>query len=482
MNSHFKSFCDFSALARIVARYFSAITVGGGGVVLFCALIPFAARAQTFSSLVSFTGSNGSSPFMGVLTQGVDGKMYGTASAGGAHGQGTVFKITPSGTLTTIYSFCAKSNCTDGAVPYGGLVLGTDGNFYGTTFSGGTTRQGGTVFKITPAGKLTTLHNFDFGSDGANPYDALLQATDGNFYGTAQYGGAHGLGVVFKITSQGTFTVLHSFDSTDGAEPEAGLIQATDGDLYGTTYNGGTGGYGTAFKITLGGVFTNLHVFEDDVDGRDLVSGVVQGSDGNFYGTAGGGGSFGYGTIYVMTPAGAVTVLHNFDVTDGDAPNLLLLGTDGNLYGTSISGGGNGNVFMSTTAGTVTQVHGFSDTDGADPFAGPAESTDGNLYGTTLYGGSKKKGTVFKIEMGLPAFVKTVPVSGKVGVSVKILGSSLTGATSVTFNGTAATFKVVSATEITTTVPTGATTGMIQVTTPSATLFEQREFPGNTVR
>ncbi len=476
MNSQFKSPCHSSAWVQIVARYFSRLAARGVAVVLFCAIIPFAAHAQTFTSLVSFTGSNGSSPFMGVLTQGVDGNMYGTASAGGAHGQGTVFKITPSGTLTTIYSFCAKTNCTDGAVPYGGLVLGTDGNFYGTTFSGGTTRQAGTVYKITPAGKLTTLHNFDFGSDGANPYDALLQATDGNFYGTAQYGGAHGLGVVFKITSRGTFTVLHSFDSTDGSEPEAGLIQATDGDLYGTTYNGGTGGYGTAFKITLGGVFTNLHVFEDDVDGRDLVSGVVQGNDGNFYGTAGGGGSLGYGTIYVMTSAGAVTVLHDFDVTDGDAPNLLLLGTDGNLYGTSISGGGNGNVFMSTTAGTVTQVHDFNGTDGSLPFAGPAEGTDGNLYGTTLYGGSKKKGTVFKIEMGLAPFVKTVPVSGKVGVSVKILGSSLTGATSVTFNGTAAAFKVVSATEITCTVPTGATTGTIQVTTPSSTLLSNVSF------
>jgi uncharacterized repeat protein (TIGR03803 family) len=474
MKAHFDSSSDCAVFPQLVARHLSLVTVRSA--LLLCALIPLAARAQTFTSLVSFTGRNGSSPFMGVLTQGVDGNMYGTASAGGAHGQGTVFKITPSGTLTTIYSFCAKSNCTDGAMPYGGLVLGTDGNFYGTTFSGGTTRQAGTVYKITPAGKLTTLHNFTFGRDGANPYDTLLQATDGNFYGTAQYGGAHGLGVVFKITTQGTFTVLHSFDSTDGSEPEAGLIQATDGDLYGTTYNGGTGGYGTAFKITLGGVFTNLHVFEDDVDGRDLVSGVVQGSDGNFYGTAGGGGPLGYGTIYVMTSAGAVTVLHNFDVTDGDAPNLLLLGTDGNLYGTSISGGGNGNVFMSTTAGTVTQVHGFNDTDGALPFAGPAEGTDGNLYGTTLYGGSKKKGTVFKIEMGLPAFVKTVPTSGKTGVKVKILGSSLTGATSVTFNGTAATFTVVSATELTTSVPTGATSGTVQVSTRSCALLSNLAF------
>jgi uncharacterized repeat protein (TIGR03803 family) len=442
---------------------------------LLCLMIPRAGRAQTFTSLLSFTGSNGSSPFMGVLTQGVDGNLYGTASAGGAHSKGTVFKITTSGTLTTIYSFCAKSKCADGSVPNGGLVLGTDGNFYGMTFTGGTLNAG-TVYKITPAGKLTTLHSFNI-SDGYNPYDALVQGTDGNFYGTTTYGGAHLLGNVFKITPQGVVTNLHSFNSSDGSEPESGLIQSTDGNFYGTTYNGGlSGGYGTAFKITPAGVFTTLHFFDDSVDGRQIVPGLVQGTDGNFYGTTGGGGPLGYGTLYVMTPAGQVTVLHNFDVTDGDAPNQLLLGTDGNLYGTTISGAGNGNVFEATTQGTVTQVHDFNNTDGSLPFAGPAQATDGNLYGTTLYGGSKNKGTVFKIALGLAPFVKTVPTSGKVGAKVKILGTSLTGATSVTFNGTAGTYTVVSATEITTTVPAGATTGTLQVITPSGTLSSNVAF------
>jgi uncharacterized repeat protein (TIGR03803 family) len=195
------------------------------------------------------------------------------------------------------------------------------------------------VYKMTPAGKLTTLHNFTYGKDGANPYDALVQGRDGNYYGTAQYGGAHGLGVVFKITPQGTMTTLHSFNSSDGSEPEAGLIQATDGNFYGTTYNGGgAGGYGTAFKMTPAGVLTTLHYFEDGVDGRSIVSGLVQTSDGNFYGTTSLGGPLGYGTVYSMTPAGEVTVLHNFDVTDGASPNLLLLATDGNFYGTTISG------------------------------------------------------------------------------------------------------------------------------------------------
>ena len=477
MKPHFKPSRHSVALARLVLGDVSLVLVRGTAAVLFCALIPNAARAQTFTSLASFNGTNGADPFYAVLVQGLDGNLYGTTSARGAHGQGTVFKITPSGTLTTLYSFCAKSNCTDGSVPYGGLVLGTDGDFYGTTFTGGALNAG-TVYKITPAGKVTTLHSFKF-SDGLNPYDALVQGTDGNFYGTTTYGGAHLLGNVFKITPQGVLTNLHSFDSSDGSEPEAGLIQGTDGNFYGTTYNGGgPGGYGTAFKITPAGVFTTLHFFDDDVDGRQIVAGLVQGTDGNFYGTAGGGGPLGYGTVYTMTPAGAVTVLHNFDVTDGDAPNLLLLGTDGNFYGTTISGGakGDGTVFEVTPQGSLTTLHTFTGPDGDFVFAGPAQVTDGNLYGTTQLGGSKNDGTVFQVRLGLAPFVKTVPASGKVGTSVKILGTSLSSASSVSFNGTSATFTVVSATEITTTVPTAATTGTVQVTTHSGALLSNVAF------
>jgi uncharacterized repeat protein (TIGR03803 family) len=456
-----------------ISRFFTQGFVAG---VLACLLTPLAS-AQTFTSLLSFTGSNGASPFMAVLTQGVDGNLYGTSSAGGAHGKGTIFKITPSGKLTTIYSFCSLSGCSDGATPYGGLLLASDGNFYGTTFAGGT-RNGGTVYKITPAGKLTTLHKFTFGSDGAEPYDALIQANDGNFYGTAQFGGAHQLGVVFKITPQGTLTTLHSFNGNDGSEPEAGVIQGSDGNLYGTTYNGGlSGGYGAAFKMTLSGTFTTLHLFNDQTDGRQIVSGLVESSDGNFYGTASGGGTSNDGTLFRITPSGAFNVLHNFDGTDGIAPNLLLLGSDGNLYGTAINGGsGNGTVFEASYSGTIATLHSFNNTDGALPFAGPGQYTDGSLYGATLYGGSRKVGTVYKLAGGLPAFVKVVPAFGKVTASVKILGTNLTGATSVTFNGTPATFTVVSANEITVSVPAGATSGSIVVTTPGGMLSSNGAF------
>ena len=438
--------------------------------------MPQEGRAQTVTVLANFTGTNGTSPLFGTLVQGTDGKLYGTTSAGGAHGQGTVFKITPTGTLTTLYNFCAKANCADGSAPYGGLVLGTDGNFYGTTESGGTNRDG-TVFKITMQGTLTTLHSFN-SRDGANPYASLMQAADGNFYGTTQSGGAHILGTVFKITSGGTLTTLHSFNSTDGSSPEAALIQTSDGTFYSATYNGGSAdGYGTVFKMTSAGALTTLHVF-NDTDGRSITSGLVQASDGNFYGAATLGGAIGYGTVFTTSPGGTVTILNNFNSTDGASPNQLVLGTDGNLYGTTISGGANidGTVFQITPQGTLTTLHNFTGSDGADSFAGMLQATDGKFYGTTRVGGSKKDGTVFRLDMGLAPFVQTVPTSGKVGTSVKILGTRLTGATSVTFNGVPAAFTVASASQIKTTVPTGATTGTVQVVTPGATLVSNGAF------
>jgi uncharacterized repeat protein (TIGR03803 family) len=443
---------------------------------LLCLMIPRLEQAQTLTTLANFTGSNGSSPLFAPLVQGTDGNLYGTASAGGGHSHGTVFKITPSGTLTTLYSFCAKSGCTDGSAPYAGLMLGTDGNFYGTTESGGA-NGAGTVFKITQRGTLTTLHSFNI-SDGYNPYATLVQGTDGSFYGTTESGGAHILGTVFKMTPQGTLTTLHSFNSTDGSSPEAALIQDTDGNFYGTTYNGGTEGYGTAFKMTPGGTLTLLHVFSDQTEGSAIVSGLVQASDGDFYGSTTRGGPNSYGAVYTMTSTGTVTVLHGFNATDGASPNALVLATDGNFYDTTISGAANidGTVFEITPQGVLTTLHTFNGSDGADSFAGLVQHTTGKFYGTTRVGGSKNDGTVFRLDVGLGAFAKTVPTAGKVGAKVKILGTSLTGATSVSFNGVSSAFTVVSASEITTTVPTGATTGTVQVTAPGGTLLSNLAF------
>jgi uncharacterized repeat protein (TIGR03803 family) len=481
------------------------------------------AQAQTFTSLYSFcaqgTGgtpvcTDGSQPY-GTLVQGTDGNLYGTTSTGGAGvdpslcGQGefnncgTFFRITPDRTLTTLYNFCSQSGCADGFSPLGALVLGTDGNFYGTTFSGGggcATQYGcGTFFQITPSGTLKTLLVFS-GGNGAGPLGGLVLGTDGNFYGATEGYSGNGkinAGTVFKVTPTGTPTTLHVFCTQtgcpDGDAPYAGLIQGTDGNFYGTTQGGGANGdYGTAFKITPGGTLTTLYSFctvqqagQNPVvclDGYYPIAGMVQASDGNIYGATDLGGANcnpdgGCGTFFKISPSGTLTTLYSFSNTDEGGPQAALIqATDGNLYGTTEGGGSNpagyGTIFEITTSATLTTLHSFQGSDGEFPeFAGLVQHTDGNFYGTANYGGSNPDcscGTVFSLSVGLGPFVETVPAYGPSGTAVMILGTDLTGATSVSFNGTAATFTVASATLITTTVPAGATTGPVTVVTPSS--------------
>jgi uncharacterized repeat protein (TIGR03803 family) len=468
------------------------------GVFLLWATAALALPAQTFTSLHSFDGTDGSNPYAG-LVQATDGNQYGTTEYGGANGEGTVFKITPSGALTTLYSFCSQSNCTDGSIPQTVLVQGTDGNFYGATTYGGSdsscTLFGftgcGTIFKITPSGTLTTLHSFAM-TDGATPNTALVQATNGNFYGTTPYGGdenpscypaGYGCGTVFTITPSGTLTTLHSFDLTDGYNPEAVLVQDANGNFYGATYNGGANSAGTVFKITPGGALTTLHNF-DGSDG-EWPNGLVQAANGNFYGTTQIGGASGDGTVFKITENGTLTTLHSFDGTNGQFPvawsGALVQATNGNFYGTTENGGtsGDGTVFEITPSGMFTSLFSFDNTDGAIPTAGLVQGTDGSFYGTAHKGGDNGDGTIFSLSVGLRPFVETRPTSGVVGAAVNILGSNLTGATSVTFNGTAAAFTVVSQYLITTTVPTGATSGKVEVIVPRATLSSNVPFRVN---
>jgi uncharacterized repeat protein (TIGR03803 family) len=443
--------------------------------------------AQTFTTLASFPESYGAHPRLMSLVQGADGNFYGTTCDLGCEGEvgngfGTVFKVTPTGTLTTLYSFCAQPKCTDGAFPTAGLVLGTDGNFYGTTTYGGASDDG-TVFRITSEGTLTTLHSFDLTDDGAYPYAALVQATNGNFYGTTSYGGVNAYGTVFEITSGGTLTTLLSFDDTDGAYPEAPLVQATNGNFYGTTFEGGANFDGTVFSITPGGRLTTLHSF-NGADGYLPVGALVQATNKNFYGTTVEGGANGYGTIFEITSGGTLTTLHSFNSTDGALPEAgLIQATNGIFYGTTLYGGANdacavgcGTVFSITSGGTLTTLHTFDSTDGDDAYGGLVQATNGTFYGTTYSGGANAGGTIFSLAVGLGPFVKTLPASGTVGTAVTILGTNLTGATSVTFNGKEATFTVVSSTEITTTVPSGASTGKVKVVTPSRTLSSNVSF------
>jgi uncharacterized repeat protein (TIGR03803 family) len=469
---------------------------------LLCAVTAIASSAQTLTTLHSFDSTDGANPFAG-LVQAIDGNFYGVTHSGGATtaNDGTFFRITPSGTLTSLYSFCALTNCTDGALPYdwAGLIQ-VNGNFYGTTGYGGADNRG-TVFKITTKGKLTTLYNFCSETsckDGAEPEAGLVEGTDGNLYGAATSGGAYGYGAIFKITTGGTLTTIYSFcansDCPDGSFPAGGLIQATDGNFYGTTQGGGANkdsicdveGCGTVFKITSSGALTTLYSFCSKTgctDGQGPNAGLVQGTDGDLYGTAYGGGDNGDGTIFKITTAGKWTLLYTFcpetGCADGQVPNAgLIQATDGNFYGTTLSGGtlGAGTIFKITSTGTLTTLHSFTGTDGEEPYAGLIQGTNGEFYGTTSGGGAHGYGVVFRLSAGLGPFVETRPTSGKVGAAVTILGTDLTGATSVTFNGQAATFTVVSSSEITTNVPTGATTGEVEVKTPGRTFTSNVEF------
>lgn len=439
------------------------------------------AHAQTLNTLASFDGTNGSEPYVAVV-QGLDGNFYGTTLYGGAGGYGSIFKITPAGTLTTIYSF---KNGNDGRYPYAPLLLGLDGNFYGTASSAGASGLWGTVFKVTPSGTFTTLHSFER-TDGATPVAGLVQANTGILYGTTQSGGTNNDGTIFKITTTGHLTTLHNFDQTDGAYPMGALYQGINGDFYGTTYQGGTNGLGTVFKISSTGTFTSLYSFAGyPSDGSEPYAALVQASNGSFYGVTWEGGSNDNGAIFKMTSAGAVTLEHSFDGSDGGNPGApLIQATDGNFYGTANAGGVSssgcveacGTIFKMTPTGTFTMLENFDATNGAYPFGALLQGTNGTFYGTTQQGGTSNQGIVFSLSVHLVPFVSPLPTSGKVGATVTILGSNLTSATAVTFNGTTATFTVVSNTEITATVPTGATTGKIEVTTAHATLKSNVSF------
>jgi len=451
---------------------------------LFAAGVPIGSHAQSFKTLIIFDGADGATPVDTPLVQGMDGNLYGTTLGGGTNSAGTVFKITPTGKLTTLYSFCSQANCADGSLPYGGLVLGRDGNFYGTTSQSGTTGVYGTAFRITPNGMLTTLHSFN-GTDGAFPAAPMILGFDGNFYGITQNGGTSNSGTIFKLSRTGILTTLHNIGSNDGYFLNGPLVQAVDGNFYGTTELGGANGYGTIFKMTPHGNFSTLYSFSF-TDGSAPACGLIQGSDGDLYGTTYGGGSSsncpnGCGTVLKITTSGTLTTLHNFGYKEGASPIAgLVLATDGNFYGTTYgggTGGGWGVVFQMTPSGAVTALHSFRGTDGAQPYGPVIQDTSGNLYGTATNGtGGASLGTLFGVVTNLSPFVSFVSNAGRVGQSVGILGRGFSGTSSVSFNGIAATFVVKSGTFITATVPVGATSGPVQVSTPNGTLTSNMLF------
>ncbi len=365
--------------------------------------------AQTLKSVVNFDGAvHGANPHSSLIL-GTDGNFYGTTYYGGGSNYGTVFKVTPGGTLTTLHSFING----DGARPYSGLFLATDGNFYGTTSLGGTL-GGGTVYKITPAGVLTSLYSFG-GSGGTIPYGGVVQGTDGNLYGTTYQGGTNGHGTIFKLTLSGSLTTLYNFAGTDGGSLYSGLTLGTDGNFYGTTYQGGASNDGTVFQFTPAGALTTLYNFAGS-DGNQPYAGLIQGSDGNFYGTTFLGGANGNGTVFQITPTGTLTTLHSFcspqNCTDGSNPYAALAqAADGSFYGAASTGGSfsEGTVYNITSTGTFTTVYAFRGGDGHHPYAAVALAPGGNLYGTTYTGGTGNDGTVFSLSPNPYQFVAVTP-------------------------------------------------------------------------
>ena len=341
--------------------------------------------------LYAFAGTDGRYPTE--VIQAADGKLYGTTLFEGPGLNGAVFRLTLAGTLTNVHTFLNA----EGFHPAGRLLEGTDGNFYGTTYG---YPGGGAVFRIDPSGSLTALHTFT-GTDGAQPFGGLIEGTDGALYGTTQNGGENNKGTVFRVTSAGAFSTLHSFAGIDGDLPIAGVIQADDGHFYGTTSGCGANSYGTVFRMTASGTVTTLHAFANDTDGRTPMASLIQGTDGDFYGTTLYGGTGGFGTVFRVTSSGTLTTLYNFDLggSGGNPYAALMQSADGNFYGTTFDGGagGSGTIFRITPSGTLTTLHSFTDADGRYPNAELIPSADGNLYGTTSAGGEFTAGTVFRI-------------------------------------------------------------------------------------
>ncbi len=477
-----------------------------GFVVALCAATAIASSAQTFTTVFSFDFTDGDSP-EGPLVQGANGDLYGVNTFGGAVGAGTVFKLSPAGVLTTLYSFCSQPNCIDGTDPNSGMMLATNGNFYGYARFGGVSILGfgqGTMYQLTPGGKLTTFYLFcslTNCADAAIPQGSPIQATNGNLYGVTGAGGAYGAGTVFEITLGGKFTTVYSFcpgggNCTDGLSPFGTLVQGANGNFYGTTEEGGANGLfdGTIFEITPKGKLTTLYSFcskTNCADGQAPETGLVQGADGNFYGATYTGGVVncngnGCGTIYKITPAGQFTSLYSFcqqsGCKDGWGPYSLTRGTDGNFYGTTGSGGkyDNGTIFEVTPAGQLTTLYSFCAQsgcrDGDVPLTAIWQAPNGSFYGATHAGGAFGQGTIFSLSTGLAPFVETIPIGGRIGAKVSILGNGFTGTTSVTFNGASAAFVVRSDNEIHAIVPSGATTGTVKVVTPGGTLDSNLTF------
>jgi uncharacterized repeat protein (TIGR03803 family) len=356
-----------------------------------------------FNVLHSFDTITGANPYAPLVQYG-DGSFYGTTVNGGSFGEGVVFRIDSTGTVSVVYSF--GSSDETGTVPLAELIQDKDGYFYGTISEGGVNGSG-TIYRIDSAGNTEILHSFD-GSEGSSPHARLLQDPSGNFYGTTYSGGSYGAGTIFKLDTSGMFSILHDFDGgSGGANPEAGLIRDGSGNLFGTTRGGGNNNAGTVYKLTPAGAFSVLHDFDGAEGGNSPYAGLLRGTDGTFYGTTLLGGNYSYGTVFKLTASGNFSILHHFEGgLGGSSPDAeLIRGSDGKFYGTVTEGGDDalggprkGAVFRIDSTGNFSIIYQFNGSDDGGNPHGVIQGKDGNFYGTTSYGGVNGYGTVYRLD------------------------------------------------------------------------------------
>ena len=454
---------------------------------LLVVILPGIGECQTANEVLGFSGNLQSNGGAMTLTQGRDGKLHGTTSGFDRTTMldGTLFQVSTGGKVTTLHSFGGA----DGAFPIPGLTLAIDGNFYGTTVSGGSVDRG-VLFKITTSGTYTLLHQFTGGADGQTPAQPI-QASDGNLYG-ATYSGTGPGGTIYKYSpSTGNFATILTLaqDGSQGNQITSPLVQASDGSLYGVAAGYGANGCGTIFRLSTAGTLLSVYSFPCGAGGSTPYGALIQASDGNLYGITAAGGTMtskgecqsGCGTVFQVSH-GIVSILYRFAGYPSDGALALaglVQGTDGNLYGGTDKGGINdlGVLYQITLSGQYKLLYSFAQRIGAGANAALMQHTNGKFYGNASFGGRDSEGAIYSLDMGLGPFVALVRYTGRIGQPVQILGQGLTGSTAVTINGVAATtFKVVSDTYMTAVVPTGATTGPVVVTTATGTLTSNHNF------
>jgi uncharacterized repeat protein (TIGR03803 family) len=454
-------------------------------VVIFAgAAVP--AHAQTPTTLHGFlsVATDACQPENNIV-QGRDGSMYGIGLGCGTNNTGAVYKISPTGAESVVFNFPSNwSFC------FSGLTVGSDGNFYGTCFT--TPGGNGSIFKLTPAGVFTDVHDFNGANGDTEPLYAPIQATDGNYYGTTGYN-PYSCGNIYQLTSAGVYKSLHTFSGGD-CGPASSLIQGADGNLYGTLYNCSISSIlGCVYKITTAGVFTEIYGFTSAA-GYGPCTGVIQGKDGKLYGATNQGAANNFGNIYKLTTAGVHTDLHDFNQTTdascvdnaGRTNVNLLQVTDGSFYGVNGSYGpnGNGSIYKLTSANVFTAfLFPNPPVDGNAPLSTLIQNTNGLVYGTTPSGGptscSPCQGTFFSVATGDAAFVNLEPTqkTAIVGTKVGMFGQGFSSASVVKFGGVASTSVTLSGTTyLTAKVPAGALTAPVTVTTGSTTLTSPQTF------